>query len=199
MGYYYTAKFDQRCDLVVEKVKDKLERRGIRVVPTFNLQVARESQVFCGCPHHGTSQCDCQYMVLLAYGPESGMGPSCLIAAHGHDDKTWLSLLREPDGQRKGHRGFETVLADALAEAALEARPMDGGALADDGDGASKKGKGVRGMAKDPVCGMEVEAKKAAAKSEHKGKTYYFCAPGCKAAFDKDPSRYVGKEERGRR
>lgn len=46
-------------------------------------------------------------------------------------------------------------------------------------------------MEKDLVCGMEVDPKKAAAKSEYKGKTYYFCAPGCKAAFDKDPEHYV--------
>lgn len=46
-------------------------------------------------------------------------------------------------------------------------------------------------MAKDPVCGMEVDEKKPAAKSEHMGKTYYFCSSGCKAAFDKDPGKYL--------
>jgi Cu+-exporting ATPase len=50
-------------------------------------------------------------------------------------------------------------------------------------------------MAKDPVCGMEVDEKKAAGKSEHKGQTYYFCSPGCKKSFDKDPEKYVGKKE----
>jgi YHS domain-containing protein len=38
---------------------------------------------------------------------------------------------------------------------------------------------------------MEVEEKSAAGKSEYKGKTYYFCAPGCKTAFDKDPEKYL--------
>jgi YHS domain-containing protein len=47
-------------------------------------------------------------------------------------------------------------------------------------------------MAKDPVCGMEVDEKTAAGKSEYQGKTYYFCAPGCKQAFDKEPEKYVG-------
>ena len=46
-------------------------------------------------------------------------------------------------------------------------------------------------MAMDPVCKMEVDPKTAAAKSEYKGQTYYFCAPGCKAAFDKDPEKYL--------
>jgi YHS domain-containing protein len=46
-------------------------------------------------------------------------------------------------------------------------------------------------MAIDPVCGMEVDEKTAAATYEYKGKTYYFCAPGCKADFVKDPERYL--------
>jgi len=51
-------------------------------------------------------------------------------------------------------------------------------------------------MAKDPVCGMEVDEKKAAATSKRKGKTYYFCAPGCKKAFDRNPEKYL-KHEHG--
>lgn len=45
--------------------------------------------------------------------------------------------------------------------------------------------------AKDPVCGMEVNIDKAAGKSEHMGHTYYFCAPGCKKAFDENPAKYT--------
>jgi len=47
-------------------------------------------------------------------------------------------------------------------------------------------------MAKDPVCGMMVDEKKAKLKSDHMGKTLYFCAPSCKATFDKDPEKYAG-------
>lgn len=56
-------------------------------------------------------------------------------------------------------------------------------------------------MALDPVCKMEVEPQTAAAKAEYKGDTYYFCAPGCKVAFEKHPEKYVGqsKEHRGGR
>lgn len=49
-------------------------------------------------------------------------------------------------------------------------------------------------MAKDPVCGMEVDEKKAAARVEYKGRTYYFCSPGCKTAFEQDPEKYVQPE-----
>ena len=46
-------------------------------------------------------------------------------------------------------------------------------------------------MAKDPICGMMVEEKKAKFKSDYNGKTFYFCAPSCKATFDKDPAKYA--------
>lgn len=46
-------------------------------------------------------------------------------------------------------------------------------------------------MARDPVCKMEVDEKTAQYTSEHKGKTYYFCAPGCKKAFETDPQKYL--------
>jgi len=48
-------------------------------------------------------------------------------------------------------------------------------------------------MAKDPVCGMDIDPKTAAGNSEYKGETYYFCSPGCKKSFDADPEKYAGK------
>jgi YHS domain-containing protein len=48
-------------------------------------------------------------------------------------------------------------------------------------------------MAIDPVCKMEVKEAKAAATSEYKGKKYYFCAVGCKKAFDRNPEEYLAK------
>ncbi|MFH1821908.1 MAG: YHS domain-containing protein [Methanobacteriota archaeon] len=46
-------------------------------------------------------------------------------------------------------------------------------------------------MAIDPICGMEVDEKNAKFKTDYRGKTYYFCAPGCKSAFEKSPEKYV--------
>jgi YHS domain-containing protein len=50
--------------------------------------------------------------------------------------------------------------------------------------------KEVTGMAKDPVCGMTVDEKKAAATATQDGKTYYFCSAGCKEKFTKNPQQY---------
>ncbi|MDX1614308.1 MAG: YHS domain-containing protein [Candidatus Promineifilaceae bacterium] len=49
-------------------------------------------------------------------------------------------------------------------------------------------------MAIDPVCHMEVDEETAQWTSEYKGQTYYFCAPGCKRSFDKDPEKYLSGE-----
>ena len=46
-------------------------------------------------------------------------------------------------------------------------------------------------MAKDPVCGMEVNEKVAKHKTEYKGKTYYFCNQMCKTTFDRNPAKYA--------
>ena len=43
----------------------------------------------------------------------------------------------------------------------------------------------------DPVCKMKVDSVNARWRSEYKGAVYYFCAPGCKTAFDKDPEKYL--------
>ena len=46
----------------------------------------------------------------------------------------------------------------------------------------------------DPVCGMTVEIATAHFTSEYNGKTYYFCAAGCKRSFDKEPQKYIQTE-----
>jgi Cu+-exporting ATPase len=51
-------------------------------------------------------------------------------------------------------------------------------------------------MAKDPVCGMEVEEKKAGATATHGGKTYYFCGVACKEKFAKDAPQYLGRKKK---
>lgn len=50
-------------------------------------------------------------------------------------------------------------------------------------------------MAKDPVCNMDVDEKKAVAISVYKGKRYYFCAKACMEKFEKEPEKYISKEK----
>ncbi len=46
-------------------------------------------------------------------------------------------------------------------------------------------------MAKDPVCQMMVDENRAAATAVYQGVTYYFCAGGCKRAFEQSPEKYI--------
>lgn len=46
----------------------------------------------------------------------------------------------------------------------------------------------------DLVCGMTVEAVPANRPFEHEGTTYYFCAMGCRKAFEKDPASFISRE-----
>ncbi len=49
----------------------------------------------------------------------------------------------------------------------------------------------------DPVCGMEVDAKKVAAagrSATHEGHTYYFCSDECKKKFEAGPAQYLERD-----
>jgi YHS domain-containing protein len=50
-------------------------------------------------------------------------------------------------------------------------------------------------MVVDPVCGMRINRTIAAATTEHKGRTYYFCAEQCQQKFAEDPERYTAKSQ----
>ncbi len=42
-----------------------------------------------------------------------------------------------------------------------------------------------------PVTGEQFTIAKNTLHAEHKGKHVYFCCPGCKKDFDKDPDKYT--------
>ena len=43
----------------------------------------------------------------------------------------------------------------------------------------------------DPVCGMTVAVGADTPRAEHEGTTYWFCCPGCRARFERDPAAYL--------
>lgn len=46
-------------------------------------------------------------------------------------------------------------------------------------------------VALDPVCGMEVPISAAQHVASHAGTTYYFCCPGCRGRFVRNPERFL--------
>ena len=51
--------------------------------------------------------------------------------------------------------------------------------------------------ATDPVCDMQVDIRKPPGGThDYDGETYYFCAPGCRIAFSKEPDAYLSVRRR---
>ena len=48
-----------------------------------------------------------------------------------------------------------------------------------------------RQQALDPVCGMTVDVVDAKYHTLHDGTDYWFCAPGCRTAFESDPAAFI--------
>lgn len=80
---------DQTCQQVDVWVREKLTQAGLRVVPTFDLKIARLAHPDCACPYHGTDACSCQLVILLVYGKQES--PATLVI-HGQDGKSWISF-----------------------------------------------------------------------------------------------------------
>ncbi len=84
-----------------------------------------------------------------------------------------LSILAQLVGERAKAR--RTAPPPAAAESPTASEPTEPGPAS----------------AVDPVCGMSVPALESSLHLEHDGVTVYFCSPGCRAAFRKDPERYA--------
>ncbi len=49
-------------------------------------------------------------------------------------------------------------------------------------------------MARDPVCGMEVDETTASEAAEYKGQTFYFCCKSCRMEFEDAPETFLRPE-----
>ena len=50
----------------------------------------------------------------------------------------------------------------------------------------------------EPICKMEVDTSSPpGGQTDYQGTSYYFCAPGCKIAFDQDPEKYLAENWEG--
>jgi hypothetical protein len=101
---------EQSCDDAIDWLSGQVSRAGLRVVRTFDLQVARHAHVDCPCPHHGTDQCDCQMVVLLIY--QTGRQPVSIVA-HGYNGQTWFSVVDTPQQRADPH--LEATIRHTLA------------------------------------------------------------------------------------
>ena len=97
-------------------LSQRLSSAGLRLLRTFDLNDARLAVEDCRCPHHGTSACDCQMVIVLVYA-----GPSApvTLVVHGNDGMSWISVIDRPD-QRADPRTIMTIQHALEVEAASD-------------------------------------------------------------------------------
>ena len=152
--------------------------------------------------------------------PESGGSSAIIVATQGHYDEPALEAALETEagyiGLVASPKRADTVLGylrdrglpDEQLDRVDAPAGVDLGHIAHEEIGVSivadlvkRRAAGeLRGwpmpseephVAIDPVCQMEVEVATARWISDYEGETYYFCAPGCKAKFEKAPTEHA--------
>jgi uncharacterized protein (DUF302 family) len=106
---------------IIGAITTVLQRRGYQVVRSFDLQSALSSHVeHCPCPHHGSEECTCQYVVLLAYPPTTYLQmPPRVLTVHSYEQVTQVAL--QYDETLDEDERF--ALISALVEAAMLLSP----------------------------------------------------------------------------
>jgi xanthine dehydrogenase accessory factor len=105
--------------------------------------------------------------------------------------KERLDLVRVPVGLDLGHTSHTEIAVAVLAElVSLKAK----------GEFGPSQAEGMAIVAPetaiDLVCGMTVPADETSRPYQYEGETYYFCAPGCRTAFEREPEKYIKETAR---
>ncbi len=116
------------------------------------------------------------YVGLVASAKRAGVELAAL-RERGLDDET-LARVRSPAGLDLGPLTQSEIAVAVLAElVAWRHRRGPVGELPVE--------------AVDPVCGMTVAAGGDTPSAEHEGTTYWFCCPGCRGRFARNPERFL--------
>ena len=118
------------------------------------------------------------YIGLVASARRAGVELAAL-RERGLDEET-VARVRSPAGLDLGPLTQPEIAVAVLAE--LVAWRHDRGPLGE-----------LPVEAVDPVCGMTVAVRPDAPAAEHEGTTYWFCCPGCRGWFARDPAKYLAR------
>lgn len=155
------------CAEVERLLNQRFAEAGYRLVQSFDLAAARAAFPETPCPYHGTADCSCHLSAFQVYDARQVLLTVVISGHDGWSQVGWMPL--SPEG--------EAVAQAATMVASLRRffQPLEE----------------VQNMVIDPVCGMEIDESAAAATYVYNGETYYFCAPGCKQAFEQAPEKFL--------
>lgn len=106
--------FNADGETATQAVVAVLTRHGLQVVRSFDLRSALAVHGGCECPHHGTAECSCQFVVLLAYGEA---GEPVILTTHSRDGQTDAQIVHDTTTVPEPHLAEEVTTA--LVEAAM--------------------------------------------------------------------------------
>ena len=95
-----TLAFAGSCGPIAQRFELALAERGGHTLRSFDLQSARaSSNCECPCPHHHTTDCTCQYVILIAYTAQTTLPRTVIL--HEFEGVTRVTL-DDPDGSLTG-------------------------------------------------------------------------------------------------
>lgn len=138
------------------------------------------------CPHHKNSETAVSQALSLLDRAKTQEGDQAKFA---------MEQARQQLVEAQKHMAAcEEMCAAQGSHAGHGAQAGHGGHAGHAGHGtAAAAGQAKKELVADPVCGMKIDPKTAAAKSVYAGKTYHFCTAAEKTKFDADPEKYLKK------
>lgn len=128
------------------------------------------------------------YVALVA---SEKRGAAVLASLEVDDDAR--ARVHSPAGLEIGATTPGEIALSILAELVAERAGVGsaGAGSAEEGRAPAASAGATAVSAVDPVCGMSVAAVESSVHADHDGQRIYFCCPGCRRAFLKDPERYA--------
>jgi hypothetical protein len=113
MGRKPVVVLDQECPVITNRVIQEVEKAGIHIMRSFDLDVLRSSSKGFCCPTHGTNTCTCHLVILLILRHDFG---SLTLILEGIDQRT--SVYFDPgQGNIKDEEQVDPFLTAALTRA----------------------------------------------------------------------------------
>jgi xanthine dehydrogenase accessory factor len=131
---------------------------------------------------------DPAYLGFVASAKRAEELRELLAAKLSAEQRARLARLRAPAGLRIGARSGEEIAVSIIAEIVEARRAARSRTLPVAAAPAAEQ-------AIDPVCGMSVAVASARHRSEHAGRSYYFCCAGCREKFEREAERFVAAAE----